>query len=114
MKVRLNKKTLSEMPEAVRAIVSDWKTHYGKAFISVENRTSFFVGEDSRVTLLNLIDGSAASAQAAGDFAGMTQLSPNAQIPLVPGVVAIEQGFFCGLPYLNLFQGCPKQIEVGV
>lgn len=110
MKIRLNKSTLSEMPAVVANLVSAWKAQYGKAFISVENVTQFYPSEDARVTLFDLASGKSASATAAGDFAGYTNLSPNAPIPLMPGIVAVETGFFCGMPFLNLYQGSVKQI----
>lgn len=110
MKIRINKNTLADMPDAVRAIVQTWKAQYGKAFVSVENREGFFPNEDARVTLLDLRSGATASAQAAGAFAGYTKLSPGAEVPLPVGVVAIEQGFFCGVPFLAIYQGAPKAI----
>ena len=110
MKLRLNKKTLAEMPDQVRTIVKDWKERHGKAFISVENTTKFYVNEDAQVTMINLHTGDNTSQQVAGDFAGFTRLSPTAEIPLPHGVVAIEKGFFLGVPFLNLYQGSNQQI----
>ncbi len=105
MKIRLNKTTLAEMPAPVRALVESWSTRHRKRFISVENSTGFYAAENARITMINLATGKTASAQAAGDFAGMTQLSPTDKIPLAPGIVAIEDGFFCGVPFLQIHQG---------
>lgn len=113
MKVRLNKATLQQMPAQVREIVTAWREKYGKATISVENTQGFYASEDARVTLLNLGTGRTATAQAAGEFAGMTRLSPCDVINLPVGVVAIEQGFFCGTPFLTVWQGAPKAITQG-
>jgi hypothetical protein len=110
MRIRLNKTTLSQMPEAVRQIVTEWQARYRKATISVENHPGFYASEDAKVTMINLGTGRAATAQAAGEFAGMTRLSPCDVIPLPVGVVAIEQGFFCGTPFLTVHQGSPEQI----
>lgn len=101
------------MPDPVRAIVTDWKARSRKAFVSVENVTGFFASEDARVTLINLATGKEASTQAAGEFAGMTALSPTDRIPLAPGIVAVETGFFCGHPFCNIYQGSPLQIGQG-
>ena len=111
MKLRLNRAVMDQMPAELRAMVSAWRAQYGRAFISVENRDGFTADEDSRVTLINLDTKKTASAQVAGDFSGMTQLSPTANIPLAPGVVAVETGFFLGVPFLNVFQYAPKSIK---
>jgi hypothetical protein len=110
MKVRLNKAVLSEMDSQVREVVAAWKARYGKAFISVENRPSFYTSEDARVTMLNLFSGVSQTAQAAGAFAGATKLSPCAEVPLPSGTVAIVEEFFCGTPYLTIYQSSPKQV----
>ena len=99
------------MPDQVREIVAAWKAQYRRAFISVENRETFSAGEDSRVVLINLDSGKTAGSQVAGSFSGMTQLSPTANIPLAPGVVAVETGFFLGVPFLSVFQYAPKAIK---
>lgn len=110
MKVRLNKATLKQMPEQVRSIVQAWRDRFHKTTISFQNTTGFYAAEDAKVTLINLGTGAMGTAQAAGEFAGMTRLSPCDVIPLPVGVVAVEQGFFCGTPFLTIWQGSPKQI----
>jgi hypothetical protein len=110
MKVRISKQSLSQMPEQVREIVEAWRSRYHKAYISVENRPSFIAAEDSRVTLINLQTGRSGTERVAGEFAGMTRLSPCAEIPLPVGVVAVEESFFCGVPFLTLHQGSVPQI----
>lgn len=105
MKVRLNKTTLAAMPKPVRGIVEEWRGRYGKAFISVQDKPTFYAWEDSRVTMINLLTGASGTARAAGEFAGWTNLSPTAAIPLPRGVVAVEQGFYCGVPFLTVWQG---------
>jgi hypothetical protein len=99
------------MPEPVRARVQQWAAQYKKKTIRVETTTSFFADEDNRVEMINLFSGSTARAQVAGAFSGMTTLSPNARIPLEPGVVAIVTGFFLGVPFLELYQGSAPMIE---
>ena len=110
MRVRTNKALLDQMPVAVRTAVATWHARYRKRFISVENATSFCPSEDSHVTLFNLTTGVQGSARTAGEFAGMTRLSPCDPIPLPVGVVAVETGFFCGTPFLTIWQGCPTQL----
>ena len=111
MKIRLNKNTLAALPAAVRPIVRMWIARYSKAFISVESAPSFCAEENARVTLVNLESEKSASAQVSGDFAGMTRLSPTAQIPLAPNVVAVEEGFFCGTPFLTIWQWSPTRLR---
>jgi hypothetical protein len=114
MKIRLNKESLSQMDERVRAIVADWKNQYRKSFITVENCDGFYADEDAKVTLINILTNKIVSAQVAGDFAGCTKLSPTAKIPVNIGVVAIVTGFFLGRPYLNIYQGSLPAIESGI
>ena len=115
MKVHLNKTTLSQMPEQVRDIVLAWKNRYRKTTISVKNTTTgFYAAEDAHVTMINLKTGASAHAQAAGEFAGFTKLSPGSLIPLPVGVVAVEEGFFCGYPVLTVWQGSSEQITAEV
>lgn len=101
------------MPEQVRSLVIEWKQHYRKATISVENVTAFYASEDAHVTLVNLTTGKSGFARVAGDFAGLTRLSPTDAIPLPVGVVAVETGFFLGVPFLRLLQGSATQVNDG-
>lgn len=110
MKVRLSIPILRDMPDAVRTRVIEWKARYKKAFIHVETVPKFYPGEDDRVTLINLSTGAEGSAQVAGEFAGLTALSPTAEIPLPVGVVAVVTGFFCGEPHLTVYQGSAPQL----
>lgn len=111
MKVRLNKETLSQMPQAVRTLVTGWKQQYRKSFISVETVQQFYAPEDSKVTVINLISDDSKTVRAAGEFAGYTKLSPCAAIPLPEGCVAVITGFFLGHPYLELKQGGKAQLS---
>jgi hypothetical protein len=113
MKVRLNKQTLAQMPEAVRSIVAEWKARTRRTFISVENVQQFYPGEDAKVTMLNLTTGVSQYARAAGEWAGMTRLSPTAAVPLPVGIVAIVTEIFLGQHYLTIYQGSAPQIEGG-
>lgn len=99
------------MPEQVRAIVGAWRDQYRKNFISVETVEGFYADEDSKVTMINLLTDATQSAQAAGDFAGHTKLSPCAKIPLAEGVVAVVTGFFLGHPYCYVYQFSQPQLK---
>lgn len=105
MKVTLSKSVLQQMPEQVRSLVVAWQQRYHKRQISVVDAAKFSADEDSKVTMINLASGVSGSARVAGEFAGMTNLSPTAYIPLPVGCVAVETGFFCGTPFLTLWQG---------
>lgn len=111
MKLRLNKATLAQMPEAVRTIVQDWKATSRKAFISVENRPTFWAQEDAKVTLVNLLTDKQQTERVAGECAGVTRLAPNAHIPLPEGMVAVVTGIFLGHHWLTIYQSSPTQIS---
>lgn len=104
MKVRITKQLLSDMPHQVRVIVKEWRACHRKAFISVNNVTSFYPGEDAKVVMINLATGAAKQEQVAGEFAGMTKLSPTDAVPLPPGCVAVVTGFFLGHAWLTVYQ----------
>jgi hypothetical protein len=110
MKLRLNKKVLSEMPQEVRELVLAWKEKYHKSKISVENVTQFYAREDAKITIINLLTGMSQTERVAGEFAGMTKLSPTATVPLPENCVAVVTGIFCGMPWLTLYQGSKTQI----
>ena len=103
-RIRINKALLADMPEQVRNLVMDWKNQYGKAFVRVERCASFCAEESSRVTMISLANGKSQREVVAGEFAGMTRLSPTAQIPVPEGCTAVETGFFCGEPFLVIHQ----------
>lgn len=103
-KTRITKQLLADMPSPVRNMVIDWKNQYRKAFVRVERCQSFCAEESARVTMFNLLTGAGQREVVAGEFAGMTRLSPTAQIPVPEGCVAVEAGFFCGEPFLVIHQ----------
>jgi hypothetical protein len=112
MKVRLNKNVLSDMPEPVRVIVQEWRDRYRKVHVSVVNCDRFMPSEDSKVAVINLFTGNSLTVRTAGDFAGMTKLSPCAVVPLPEGCVAVETGFFMGQPWLSIYQsGLTKAVS---
>ena len=98
------------MPEQVRTIVSNWQKQYHKAFISVENADKCCPHEDAKVTIINLFTEKQQTERVAGEMAGYTKLSPTSTIPLPPGIIAVETGFFCGTPYCNILQNNKQQI----
>lgn len=114
MKLRLNKKTLAEMPAPVRSLVIEWRDRWHKSFISVETRPSFYLQEDAQVTLINLLTDKQQTERVAGEFAGMTKLSPTDEITLPVGMVAVVTGIFLGHPWLTIYQGSLVQVESGV
>lgn len=104
------------MPPAVREIVLDWKARWKKAFISVRDVSEFTPGEDAKVTIINLVTGQRQTERVAGEFAGFTKLNPCDPIPLFEGTVAVASGFFCGHPWLTVYQGTRQRIigkEIG-
>ena len=92
------------MPAPVRALVLDWKAKWHKSFVSVVNTNKFCPGEDAKVTIINLLSGEQQTERIAGEFAGFTKLSPCDDIPLPDGCVAVCSGFFCGHPWLTIYQ----------
>lgn len=114
MKLRLNKKVLAEMPAPVRSLVIEWRDRWHKSFISVVNAPVLCLHEDAKVTVVNLLTEQQQTERVAGEFAGMTRLSPTAELRLTEGMVAVVSGFFCGHPWLTIYQASPVQIESGV
>lgn len=104
MKVRINKKLLADMPPQVRELVEEWRGRWRKSFINVVNCDRFTPGEDAKVTVVNLLEGSQQTERVAGEFAGFTRLSPCDPVPLPAGCVAVATGFFCGHPWLTVYQ----------
>ena len=113
MKLRLNKKVMAEMPDQVRALVQDWKDRWHKANISVQTVTQFCPSEDAKVVVINLLTTESKAVRVAGEWAGMTELSPTATVPLPEGCVAVVSGIFLGHPWLTLYQGGKPQLAGG-
>lgn len=114
MKLRLNKKVLAEMPAPVRSLVMEWRDRWHKSFISVCNRTEVPMQEDAKITVINLLTESQQTERVAGEFAGLTRLSPTDNLPLPTGCVAVVTGIFLGHPWLTIYQHSPVQVESGV
>jgi hypothetical protein len=110
MKLRLNKKVLAEMPEPVRRLVVEWRDKWHKSAINVVNKPEFYAQEDAKVVMINLITGAQLTQRVAGEFAGMTKLSPTATVPVPEGCVAVVSGFFLGNPWMTIYQGGKTQI----
>jgi hypothetical protein len=104
MKLRLNKKVLAEMPAPVRSFVIEWRYRWHKNFISVVNRSDVPMQEDAKVTVINLLTGAHRTERVAGEFAGMTKLSPTDNLQLPAGCVAVVTGIFLGHPWLTIYQ----------
>src|SRR3990167_9028351 len=98
MKVRLNKRVFSDMDSQVATLVKTWAARYRKVHIRVVTTTTFYPGEDAHVTIVNLTSGAQQHERVAGEFAGLTRLSPTSEISLPYGCVAVVTGFFCGTP----------------
>jgi len=114
MKLRLNKKVLAEMPAPVRSLVIEWRDRWHKSFILVVNRTDVPMQEDAKVTVVNLLTEAQQTERVAGEFAGMTRISPTANLVLPAGCVAVVTGIFLGHPWLTIYQASPVQLESGV
>jgi len=97
------------MPEPVRQVVQEWALKHRRRQIAVEWRDSVFVHEDARYTVLNLLNGASQTERAAGEYAGMTRLSPTSEIPVVNGCVVIEDRIFLGQYFLTVYQ--PKAVQ---
>jgi len=103
MKVRLNKATLAAMPEPIRAVVAEWRERYHKTTIGIEHCTSFYIEEDAHFTAFSPDLELTKSVRAGGEWAGATELRPGSRCPLPAGCTMIEEGLFCGVPYLTIF-----------
>ena len=103
MKIRINKSLLSRLPAPIAAIVSEFRDRSHKTHISGDRRSSFYVTEDATYTAFGP-DGKSMTIRAGGEWAGVTALMPGHLCPLPQGCVIVEQGFFCGVPYLNVYE----------
>lgn len=92
------------MPEHVRSVVQEWHQRHRKAFISVVDSATVPMQEDARVTVVNLLNGMVQSERVAGEWAGLTKLSPTGSATLPPHCVAVCSGFFLGVPWLTIYQ----------
>jgi hypothetical protein len=104
VKISISKKVLSDMPPQIAAVVSDWKTRHKKKFFTLSNVASFYPGEDAKVEMFNLLTGKSKEQRVAGEWAGVSQLSPTDSVPLPPGCAAVVTGFFLGRPWLTIYQ----------
>ena len=109
MKLTLNRNLLKQMPAQVGDAVKEWATQYHKRTISVNCVKTFSPGEDAKVTMVNLLTNASQTEHAAGEFAGLTRLSPCATIPLPYGCMAVVTGFYCGTPYLELYTSAEQK-----
>lgn len=103
MKYKLNKANLAKIPGPIRKMVEGWRLLYRKSTISVERCTKVYVQEDARYTAFSLDLSVSQTERAAGEWAGLTRLSPTAEIALPPGCTLVATGFFCGVPWLTLY-----------
>lgn len=104
MKISITQKVLADMPPQIAAAVSEWKSRHKKKFFTLSNVASFYPGEDAKVQMFNLLTGASKEQRVAGEWAGMSQLSPTDAVPLPPGCAAVVTGFFLGRPWLTIYQ----------
>lgn len=108
MKIRLNKKTIAALPAEVRTLVLAWKEQWHKAAFAVKYASRFYVEEDARFTGFSADLKKSLSIRAAGEWAGLTELTPGSHCPLPPGCTMVATGFFCGEPWLTIYHN-PSQ-----
>ena len=106
MKIRINKALLQKLPAPISAIVSEFRDRHHKTHISGDRRSSFYVQEDAAYTAFGP-DGRSLAVRAGGEWAGVTALLPGQTCPLPVGCVIVEQGFFLGHAFLNVYENPP-------
>lgn len=102
-KVSINAALIKSLPKAVAEQVIEWKKQYRKRRIRIKNTEQVRVSEDSYYTAYSPEFSSSKTIQAAGEFAGMTSLSPTALIDIPFGAAVVEEQIFCGTPYLTIY-----------
>ena len=113
MKTRINKEFIASLPENIAIQVTEWKSRHHKAYVSVNSTNKLYILEDGRYTIYN-IDGRSKTARAGGEWAGLGDMTCNSDIPLPVGTVAVCEGFFCGVPFLDIYTGTwmpPVKVE---
>jgi len=103
MKVRINAAVLSQLPPVLREIVEKFRKEKRKSHFNIEYRRKVFCQEDATYTAFSPDLSKKVVQRAAGEWAGMTRLSPTAEINLPPGGTIVETGYFLGVPFLNIF-----------
>jgi hypothetical protein len=101
MKIRLTKKLLASLPDALRVKIGDWSAAHSKRHISVSAATRFYIHEDARYTAYGP-DMRSMTVRAGGEWAGFTDLMPGGEYPLPPGCTVVVTGFFQGLAWLTV------------
>lgn len=109
-KVRINAANLAAMDSRVADHVREWKAKHLRSFVYVKDSPTIYFREDSDFTLINLLTGIQQHERAAGEWAGMTRLGCNTEMPLPKGVVAIEESIFMGHHYLTIYQGTAEPV----
>lgn len=101
-KVRINKATLTSLPDPIRQVIIRWRERYGKSTFRIEHVRAFYVAEDAWLTAFGP-DLRSQKARVSGEFAGMGDMMPGQTCPLPVGCTVIEDLIFCGLPVLTIY-----------
>jgi len=102
-KVRITKAVLAQLPEQLAEMIAEWKREYHKAHFSVEDCTEFYAGEDDHLRAFSPDFKSSARLRVAGEWAGLTGVTPGDRCPLPVGCVVAATGIFCGWPWLHVY-----------
>lgn len=114
MKVNLNKQTYTAMDPQVAGVVKAWSTKYHKRSIRVEIKNTVYVREDARYTAINLVTKTKASGQAAGEWSGLGDFMCNQELKIPQDCVIIMTEFFCGTPFLTVYQPPQKPLSTAL
>ena len=103
MKLSISTKNLAGLPAPLAEKIREWGARYRKRQFSVSYATKVNCREDARYTAFSADFSRAVSQKAAGEFAGMTPLSPTAVIEIPSGSTVVEEDIFLGCPSLTVF-----------
>jgi hypothetical protein len=115
MKNRVSKKTLSELPSQVSALVSDLCSNRGIRTFSAEAKEVAYCSEDARCWGINEETGASKEARVAGAWAGHEGIRPGATVRLPEGCWFISEELFLGKWLVTVVKGTgPRQAATQV
>lgn len=99
---RLNKSFYAALPSPIADHIRAWAARRRCRSVTVHCASRFYIAEDANYTAFSPDCSLTKTAGAAGEWFGPSGLRPGAECPLPRGCSVVEEGRFCGAPYLTL------------
>lgn len=115
-KLTVSRKNLEKFPEPIREKIEEWSKRYRKRYFYARKTDWVSFREDAHLMMVNLDSGAVKHGRVAGEWAGHVGLDPCGKMPLMEGMMCVEDGIICGgLAMLTVHVGCgveePEQVE---